>query len=132
MGQIRAFAENGNKTFREIRNTSCPDADTILYHLKNYQNRKQLHKIFMTLFEIVWQMTQKADTFELHRRYNIAIDFTEWYFYGDRSAAMVVGKEPDRGTTKCYKFATINIVETGKRFTFLALPVVPFDEKEKS
>ena len=42
---------------------------------------------------------------------------------------MVVGKEPDRGTTKCYKFATINIVEAGKRFTLLALPVGPFDEK---
>jgi len=44
---------------------------------------------------------------------------------------MVMGKEPDRGTTKCYKFATINIVESGKRFTLLALPVGPFDTKEE-
>jgi putative transposase len=44
---------------------------------------------------------------------------------------MIVGKEPDRGTSKCYKFATINIVEAGKRFTLLALPVGPFDNKEK-
>jgi len=44
---------------------------------------------------------------------------------------MVVGKEPDSGTSKCYKFATVNIVEPGKRFTLLALPIGPFDNKEQ-
>ena len=44
---------------------------------------------------------------------------------------MVVGKKPERGTSKCYKFATINIVEAGKRFTLLALPVGPFDNKDR-
>jgi len=76
-------------------------------------------------------MARKANTFDIQKRYDVAIDFTEWYFYGDRSALMVVGKEPDRGASKCYKFATINIVEAGKRFTLLALPVGPFDTKEK-
>ena len=130
MGQTRDFAENGNKTFRELRPSDCPDADTLLYHLKSYQNRKQLHKMYITLFEIVWEMARKTNTFDIRKKYDVAIDFTEWYFYGDRSAPMVVGKEPDRGTTKCYKFATINIVEAGKRFTLLTLPVGPFDEKK--
>jgi putative transposase len=131
MGMTRDFAENGNKTFKELRQCRCPDADTLLYHLKNYHNHKQVHKMFITLFEIIWEMTRKANIFDIRKRYDVAVDFTEWYFYGDRSASMVVGKEPDRGTTKCYKFATINIVEAGKRFTLLALPVGPFDEKEK-
>ncbi|UCF12295.1 MAG: transposase [Thermoplasmatales archaeon] len=130
MGMTRDFAENGNKTFRELRQCGCPDADTLLYHLKNYPNRKQVHKMFITLFEIVWEMARKSNIFDIRKRYDVAVDFTEWYFYGDRSTPMVVGKEPDRGTTKCYKFATINIVEAGKRFTLLALPVGPFDEKE--
>lgn len=43
---------------------------------------------------------------------------------------MVMGKKPERGTNKCYKFITINIVENGKRFTLLALPVGHFDTKE--
>ena len=132
MGQTRDFAENGNKTFKELRSCDCPDADTLLYHLKNYQNRKQLHKMYITLFEVVWEMARKANTFDIRKRYDVAIDFTEWYFYGDRDALMVVGKEPDRGTSKCYKFATINIVEAGKRFTLLALPVGPFDEKKNT
>ncbi len=131
MGQTRDFAENGNKTFRELRSCGCPDADTLLYHLKNYQDHKQLHKMFITLFEIVWNMTNQSNIFDVHKKYDVAIDFTEWYYYGDRSSPMVVGKEPDRGTTKCYKFATINIVESGKRFTLLALPVGPFDNKEQ-
>jgi len=131
MGQTRDFAENGNKTFRELRSCDCPNADTLLYHLKNYQDSKQLHKMYITLFEIIWEMARKSNTFDIRKRVDVAIDFTEWYFYGDRSTPMVVGKEPDRGTTKCYKFATINIVESGKRFTLLALPVGPFDTKEK-
>jgi putative transposase len=131
IGQTKDFAENGNKTFKQLRSCGCPDADTLLYHLKNYQNPEQIHRMFITLFEIVWNMTRQANIFDIHRRYDVAIDFTDWYFYGDRLAPMIVGKEQDRGTTKCYKFATINIVESGKRFTLLTLPVGPFDNKEQ-
>jgi putative transposase len=86
--------------------------------------------MFTTLFEIVWEMTRKINLFDIRKHYDVAIDYTEWYFYGDRGAPMVVGKEPEKGTSKCYKFITLNIVEAGKRFTLLALPVGPFDTKE--
>ena len=132
MGMTRDFAENGSKTLKEIKGTNNPDADTLLYHLKNYEQYKDLHRMFTTLFEIIWEMTKTANLFDIRKQYDVAIDFTEWYFYGDRSAPMVVGKKPERGTTKCYKFATINIVEAGKRFTMLALPVGPFDNKEQN
>ncbi|HIG99239.1 MAG TPA: hypothetical protein HA258_01545 [Thermoplasmata archaeon] len=125
------FAENGSKTYKELRGFRNPDADTLLYHLKNYNDTKDLHRMFTTLFEIIWEMARKINLFDVRKRYDVAIDYTEWYFYGDRSTPMVTGKEPDRGTTKCYKFATINIVESGKRFTMLALPVGPFDSKEE-
>ncbi|MCX6662806.1 MAG: hypothetical protein NTZ75_00995 [Euryarchaeota archaeon] len=131
MGMTKDFAENGSKTYKELRGFNNPDADTLLYHLKNYTDTKDLHRMFMTLFEIVWEMTRKINLFDIRKHYDVAIDFTEWYFYGDRGAPMVVGKEPERGTSKCYKFATINIVESGKRFTLLALPVGPFDRKEE-
>jgi putative transposase len=130
MGMTKDFAENGSKTYKELRGQKNPDADTLLYHLKNYTDTKSLHKMFVTLFEIVWEMSRKINLFDIRKHYDVAIDFTEWYFYGDRSAPMVVGKAPERGTSKCYKFATINIVESGKRFTLLALPVGSFDKKE--
>jgi hypothetical protein len=131
MGMTKDFAENGSKTYKELRGFNNPDADTLLYHLKNYTDTKDLHRMFTTLFEIVWEMARKINLFDIKKHYDVAIDFTEWYFYGDRGAPMVVGKEPERGTSKCYKFATINIVESGKRFTLLALPVGPFDRKEE-
>jgi len=132
LGQTRDFAENGNKTFKELRPfAGCPDADTLLYHLKKYPDYKDAHRMFTTLFEIVWEMARKNNMFDVRKRYDVAIDFTEWYFYGDKSSFMVVGKEPDRGTAKCYKFITINIVEAGKRFTLLALPVSALDNINK-
>jgi hypothetical protein len=131
MGMTKDFAENGSKTYKEIRGENNPDADTVLYHLKNYKNYKDLHRMFTTLFEIIWEMTKTANLFDIRKRYDVAVDFTEWYFYGDRSAPMVMGKKPERGTSKCYKFATINIVESGKRFTLLALPVGSFDNKNQ-
>ncbi len=132
MGQTRDFAENGNKTFKELRPfAGCPDADTLLYHLKNYPDHKDVHRMFTLLFEIVWDMAKQNNLFDIRKRYDVAIDFTEWYFYGDKSSLMVVGKEPDRGTAKCYKFITINIVEAGKRFTLLALPVSALDNMNK-
>ena len=133
LGQTRDFAENGSATYKEIRGQDNPDADTLLYHLKNYPDHKDIHRMFTTLFEIVWEMARKTNIFDIRKHYDIAIDFTEWYFYGDKSSFMVVGKEPERGTAKCYKFITINIVEAGKRFTLLALPVSALDNacKEK-
>jgi len=131
MGMTRDFAENGSKTFREIKGQKSPNSDTLLYHIKNHNDLREIQKMYLTLFEILWEMTKQTNVIDLRKSYDVAIDYTEWYFYGDRSAPMVVGKKPERGTSKCYKFATINIVESGKRFTLLALPVSQFDTKEK-
>ncbi len=131
MGMTRDFAENGSKTLNEIRTNLFPNADTLLYHLKNYSDFREIQQMYLTLFELLWNMAKQTNIIDVHKRYDVAVDFTEWYFYGDRSSPMVMGKKPDRGTTKCYKFATINIVESGRRFTLLALPVGPFDRKEK-
>ena len=131
MGMTRDFAENGSKTFREIKGQKSPNSDTLLYHIKNHNDLKEIQKMYLTLFEIPWEMIKQSNVIDLRKQYDVAIDHTEWYFYGDRSAPMVVGKKPERGTSKCYRFATINIVESGKRFTLLAIPVGPFDTKEK-
>jgi hypothetical protein len=131
MGMTRDFAENGSKTFKEIKGQKSPNSDTLLYHIKNHNDLREIQKMYLTLFEILWEMTKQTNVIDLRKSYDVAIDYTEWYFYGDRSTPMVVGKKPERGTTKCYKFATINIVESGKRFTLLAIPVGPFDTKEK-
>jgi len=123
------FAENGSKTLKEMRK-NVPDADTLLYHLKRYKNFQDLQRIFLIIYENIWEMAKKENLLNPYRKYDVAIDFTDWLFYGDKTAPMVVGTQPKNGTDACYKFATVNIVEKGERFTLLALPIAPFDRKE--
>ncbi len=121
------YAECGSETLKKDREKT-PDADTFLYHLKNYKNIGQIQRMFQSYFEMIWESAKKANMFR--KPVDVAIDFTDWFFYGDKNAPMVVEKKPERGTTHCYRFATISIVEPKQRFTLLAIPVGPFDRKE--
>lgn len=129
LGLSQDFAENGSKVFRELRKRQGPDADTLLYHLKKYDDLKEVQRMFIQLFEVIWTIAQQANMFDSRKRLDVAIDFTEWFYYG-KNGFMVTGKQPERGTSKCYKFATINIVEAGRRFTLLSLPVSVLEDKE--
>jgi putative transposase len=129
LGLNQHFAESGRKMYLEDR-LRCPDPDTLLYHLKKYENIREIQRLYEILFEIVWQMAKQANMFDVRKRVDVAIDYHEWFFYGNRKTRMVVGKMPERGTNSCYKFATINIVENGKRFTLLTLPVSSLTQKE--
>ncbi len=121
------FAENGSKTSK-LQRSKTPDADTFLYHLKNYKNIGQIQRMYQSYFEMIWESAKKANMFR--KPVDVAIDFTDWFFYGDKNAPMVVEKKPERGTTHCYRFATISIVEPKQRFTLLAIPVGPLANKE--
>lgn len=127
LGLSQDFAENGSRVFREQHKS--PSGKTLLYHLRKYSDIKELQTMYTTVFEIIWEMARQANLFDIRKRYDVAIDYTEWFYYGSRNTPMTVGKQPERGTATCYKFATINIVESGKRFTLLALPVTNLDSK---
>jgi putative transposase len=122
------FAENGSHILK-INKGKIPDGDTLLYHLKNYEDISQIKRMFITMFEMIWESARKANHFP--RTVDCSIDYTSWHFYGDKNAPMITEMKTDRGTTHCYKFATINISENNQRFTLLAIPVGPFDKKEE-
>jgi len=42
---------------------------------------------------------------------DVAIDLHEWLYYGNKNDFMVCETKPQNGTTHCFRFATINIVE---------------------
>lgn len=64
------------------------------------------------------------------KRYAIvAIDYTHDPFYGDINAPMVIGGKQDRGTCWGYHYASIHIVEAGRRLTLYTMPVDQFTEK---
>ena len=122
------FAENGSKTF-QLQRMKVPNGDTLLYHLKDYQDTDQIKRMFISMFEMIWETARKANQFQ--RIVDCSIDYTSQHFYGDKGTPMVTEMKPDRGTSYGYKFATITISEHNQRFTLLAVPVGPFDTKEE-
>lgn len=104
-----------------------PNADTLLYHIeKMYENRshkdrKELEGMFISVFDVINGIAKACNVFK--RRVDVAIDLTDKLYYGDKNDYMVVETQPKSGTSHCYRFATINVVVAGRRFTLLGLPV---------
>jgi hypothetical protein len=63
------------------------------------------------------------------RRAVVAIDYHREPFYGDPNAEMVVGGPYDRGTPWNYCYASIHVVEAGRRLTLYTMPIHQFTEK---
>jgi len=128
MCKTRDFAENGSNSL-SVERVRVPKGETLLYHLKNYNNTDQIKRMFATMFELNWEIARKMNMFNCP--VDVGIDFTDIPFYGDKDTDMVVKKQPGDGTTNCYRYATINIVERNKRFVLLAVPYGKFDNKER-
>lgn len=79
--------------------------------------------MFERVFEVVWEMARQSNLIDLRRPVDVAIDYTDWFFYRNRKTKMVVGRDSEKGLPTCYRFATITIIEPGDRFTLLAIPV---------
>ncbi len=106
-----------------------PLGATFRYRLKRWKSPSEILDNFSRIFEVLWQMTPESKA--LKRPDVIAgFDTTEWLYYGKRDNKYIVGKKEDRGTTWCYRFMTINIVQAGKRYTLYTLPKTQFDSQQ--
>jgi hypothetical protein len=63
------------------------------------------------------------------RKATVAIDYTRQPFYGDPDTKNVVGGKQERGTTWGYTYASIDIVEAGRRLAISSTTVNQFSEK---
>ena len=61
------------------------------------------------------------------KRFDTAIDFHDWQYYGKRVPG-VMDIPRKKGASKGYRFMTISIVKSGFRFTLFALPVRRYSE----
>ena len=104
-----------------------PSGDAVLDRLS-----KQPYKILEHGFHQVFQ--DYIDQARKQRLFThpvvVAIDFTDIEWYGEELPFIVKGKAK-KGTDRFIRFATIGIVEDGKRFTLKVLPVTPLSCKEK-
>jgi hypothetical protein len=63
------------------------------------------------------------------RKAVVAIDYTRLPFYGDPDTKNVIGGKQERGTTWGYTYASIDIVEAGRRLTIYSNTINQFSEK---
>ena len=130
VAMTKDFTENGFKTYK-LQNSKAPSADTILYHLNKFEDIEEIEKIFYNVFEKIFEIAKKENKLLKRRKFDVATDLTDQLYYGDKNDFMVVETKPQKGTTHCFRFATINIVVAGQRFTLSALPMHKFTTKEE-
>ena len=118
------FTENGAKTFRLDRKKS-PIGDALLYHIRKMKINSVMEK-FTKSSEEMLKLAKKSKLFK-KRKLDVAIDYHDIPYWGNEKNPMLVRNIDLQGTTYAFRFATITIIEHGKRFTLLTLPVSPLD-----
>ena len=70
-------------------------------------------------------MAEKRRLFGSIKCVAVAIDIHEIPYYGEVNNPFIMGCKHKNGTSYCYKYATIDIVEKNQRFTLKAIPLTP-------
>jgi hypothetical protein len=79
------------------------------------------------------QVLQIAKSYGLFRRKAVvAIDYTRDLFYGNPNAKNVIGGKHEKGTTWGYSYASIDVVEAGRRLTLYMMTINQFTEKAQA
>jgi putative transposase len=119
-------AEGSANNLNFYSGDGCPNGDTLLYHLKKFDTSELLES-YEKITDQVISMAKKHGL--LKGPVDVAIDFTDQLYYGDKNDLMVVGTKPQKGTTWAFRFATLTIVEDNCRLTIKAIPVSEITSK---
>lgn len=87
-------------------------------------------KFFEKANELIFRFAKKLRLF--YKPVIVAIDFNDTPYYGDKDHPMLVETKQTRGTTRVFRFATLDIVEGGRRFTLAIMPVSQLTSKKKA
>lgn len=128
VAMTKDFTENGSLTFGEVSVGKTPSADSLLYHLKKYEDKETVKRMFEKVGDTIFGVAKSCGF--LDRTVDVAIDYTEHPYYGDYQDEMVRRTKFQKGTSSCFRYATINVVSRGSRLTLLALPIGANDRKE--
>lgn len=104
-----------------------PHARTLRHHISD-MDRSSIY----TLYEEANQRILDAakDEGRLEHEVDVAIDFTNVMYYGDKNDEMVTEVHPKDGTSHAFQFGTLKIVSGGEHYTLLAVPVSKLRSKE--
>lgn len=118
------FIENSTHILKS-RKKDVPAPRTIRYHLEKLEIDEILRQ-FSKISDEVYKVVEKQRRFK--KKIDLSIDIHDWMYYGDTEDEMVLGTQAKNKTCYAYKFATINVVEKGIRFTLKALPIRDYSE----
>jgi hypothetical protein len=104
---------------------NVPSSDNVLYHISN-----QPYKLLEFGFQKVIESLMNGAKFLFEEEVVIAIDYNLLEWYGE-DLPYIIKSKSRKGTDKFIAFATVAIVEEGKRFTLKVLPVTPFSDKKE-
>ncbi|MDL5503387.1 MAG: transposase, partial [Candidatus Methanoperedens sp.] len=115
--------ENTVIELKDVKNKkNIPSADIVLHHIE----RQKLKEIEYQLEQAINSSHQMAEKRRLFGKYAaVAIDIHEIPYYGKVNNPFIMGCKHKNGTSYCYKYATIDIVEKNQRFTLKAIPLTP-------
>ena len=116
------------KYLREKKELDIHTYQTILEKLA-YIKSNETSELFEFWRSIVFRVLRKFGFQK--RRHLIAIDFHKKPFYGDKNLKELVTMEYKLGTCYAYGYATMCIIEEGKRFNLACIPITQFSIKEK-
>jgi len=106
-------------------NYNVPSGDTVLQRIKD-QPYQILEQGFDNILKDLLDQARKQRLFQ--KPVTVAIDYTEIEWYGE-DLPFITKSRSKNGTNKFISFATIAVVEDGKRYTLKALPVTPNTNK---
>jgi len=113
-------ANQGYELMREEGKEAVPHARTMLGYLSKL-TAEEIMEMFIASFDRIFIMARNRGL--LSGPVDLALDFHDWLYYGDKNDEMVVEGEPKLGTCHRFRFAVLKIAEKYGDFTLLALPV---------
>lgn len=126
MGMTNTAAEQGTTLFADqtTREVGSPDGDTHLHMIKRFA-RSELREHFDEVnHELFGKLVQQEVQGLTDRSVTVAIDITNWEYYGDRAdAEMVLGTKSGDEHKWAYRFATLTVVGDSVAFTPAMVPV---------
>ena len=105
----------------------APKGETLLYHIKKY-DIENLQNMFIEAFDSMFKFAKKRTKLFDGRKFDVALDETEIRYFGNRNDPMVVARKKKKAesTRWCFRFITISILNKGRKFILLTLPVNNF------
>lgn len=125
------YAESGLANLQEKRNpkNNVPTGRTFRARIERLKET-QIQKALTNSNDQVLKVIKNYGVFK--RKAVVAIDYTRDLFYGNPNTKNVVGGKQEKGTTWGYSYASIDVVEAGRRLTLFTLTVNQFTEKAQA